>query len=124
MAVGMDPMPAANRTPACRVPRPHGKRATYAHLEAGEEAADAAVREVGEETGLSDLVLHAPILLDCPIHILHGMKDPDVPWEHALTLMDRLSGNPRLTLVKEGDHRLSTPGDLLLIEDALDALVA
>jgi pimeloyl-ACP methyl ester carboxylesterase len=76
------------------------------------------------EDGRAHLVLHAPIALACPVHIVHGMKDPDVPWEHALTLMDRLSGDPRLTLVKNGDHRLSKPGDLRLICDTLETLVA
>jgi dipeptidyl aminopeptidase/acylaminoacyl peptidase len=41
------------------------------------------------------------------------MKDPDVPWEHAMKLVDRLPGeNVQLTLIKDGDHRLSRPEDI------------
>ena len=76
------------------------------------------------EDGRRNCILDAPIAIDRPVHILQGMKDPDVPWRHALALMERLSGNPTLTLVKEGDHRLSTPADLARIAVALDALVA
>ena len=58
------------------------------------------------------------------MHILHGMKDADVPWQHALRLVERLDGNPMLTLIKDGDHRLSTPDDLKRIVGALDALLS
>jgi len=76
------------------------------------------------EDGRRHLLLDAPIELDCPVHILQGMKDPDVPWQHALKLLDTLSGNPTLTFIKNGDHRLSTPEDLARIAAALDALLA
>lgn len=76
------------------------------------------------EDGRRNLVLDAPIPVPCPVHIIQGMKDPDVPWRHALKLVERLSGNPMLTLIKEGDHRLSTPEDLARITVALDALIA
>ena len=76
------------------------------------------------EDGRRNLILNAPIELACPVHVLQGMKDPDVPWQHALALIDRLSGNPTLTLIKEGDHRLSTPDDLKRIEAALDTILA
>lgn len=59
-----------------------------------------------------------------PIRILQGMRDPDVPWQHTMNLVDRLEGDVRLTLVKEGDHRLSRVEDLRLLEDTLAALVA
>ena len=75
------------------------------------------------EEGRRHLVLDAPIALGRPVHILHGMKDADVPWSHALRLVERLDGNPMLTLIKDGDHRLSAPDDLKRIESALDAMV-
>jgi|SRR5262245_16348041 len=76
------------------------------------------------EDGRRHLLLGAPINIDKPIHIMQGMKDPDVPWQHALKLVERLSGNPSITFIKEGDHRLSTPIDLQQIAATLDALVA
>jgi len=75
------------------------------------------------EDGRRHLLLDAPIEIDRPVHIVQGMKDPDVPFEHAQKLMERLSGNPTLTLIKEGDHRLSTPADLQRITAALEALI-
>jgi pimeloyl-ACP methyl ester carboxylesterase len=76
------------------------------------------------EDGRRHLLLHAPIPIACPVHILQGMHDPDVPWQHALKFVEKLSGNPVLTLIKEGDHRLSTPFDLARITAALEALLA
>ena len=76
------------------------------------------------EDGRRHLLLGAPIPINAPVHIVQGMKDPDVPWQHALKLIENLSGNPTLTLIKEGDHRLSTPEDLGRIAAALDALLA
>jgi pimeloyl-ACP methyl ester carboxylesterase len=75
------------------------------------------------EDGRRHLLLEAPIEPGCPVHILQGMKDPDVPWQHALKLLEALSGNPTLTLIKNGDHRLSTPEDLTRIAAALDAIL-
>ena len=48
----------------------------------------------------------------------------DVPWPHAMKLMERLSGNPVLTLIKQGDHRLSSAEDLQRIEQALNGVLA
>jgi pimeloyl-ACP methyl ester carboxylesterase len=76
------------------------------------------------EDGRKHLILDGPIVLSCPVHILQGMQDPDVPWQHAMRLMDRLTGDPVLMLMKNGDHRLSTPADLMRIEHALDGLIA
>jgi pimeloyl-ACP methyl ester carboxylesterase len=59
-----------------------------------------------------------------PIHILHGLQDPDVPWLHTLDLVAHLSGEwTRVTGVPDGEHRLSRPQDLQLLRDALDGLV-
>jgi pimeloyl-ACP methyl ester carboxylesterase len=76
------------------------------------------------EDGRRHLMLDASIHVDCPVHILQGMQDPDVPWQHALKLVEKLSGNPTLTLIKSGDHRLSTPEDLGRLTHALDATLA
>jgi pimeloyl-ACP methyl ester carboxylesterase len=76
------------------------------------------------EDGRHHLLLDRPIEVDCPVHILQGMKDPDVPWQHALKLVEKFSGNATLALIKNGDHRLSTPGDIALITQTLDAILA
>jgi pimeloyl-ACP methyl ester carboxylesterase len=76
------------------------------------------------EDGRRHLMLDAPIAIDCPVHILQGMQDPDVPWQHALKLVEKLTGNPLLTLIKQGDHRLSTAEDLARITAALDVILA
>ena len=58
------------------------------------------------------------------MRILQGMRDADVPWSHALALVDLLSGDDvELTLVKSGDHRLSTPEDLRRLEHTVGALI-
>ncbi len=75
------------------------------------------------EDGRQNLVLREPISLDCPVRILQGMKDPDVPWQHAMRLVDAIPGDVAITLIKHGDHRLSTPADLQRITQALDALL-
>jgi pimeloyl-ACP methyl ester carboxylesterase len=72
------------------------------------------------EDGRTRLLLDAPIALDCPIRLLHGQRDPDVPWETALHIAERLTGaDVQVTLVKDGDHRLSRPRDLALLERVL-----
>ena len=49
----------------------------------------------------------------CPVRILQGMRDPDVPWNHAARLMDVLRGEDvRMTLIKDAEHRLSRDGDM------------
>lgn len=55
------------------------------------------------------LVLDGPIPVTCPVHLIHGTMDDDVPWEFSMTLNEKLeSKDVRLTLVKDGDHRLSS----------------
>lgn len=76
------------------------------------------------EDGRRQAVLNAPIDLPCPIRILQGMADPDVPWRHALRILDTLAqGDARVTLIKDGDHRLSRPEDLRLLAETLDSLL-
>ena len=69
------------------------------------------------------LILDADLRLALPIHILQGMRDPDVPFAHALTLVDRLvHDDVVLTLIKDGDHRLSRPEDIARLLDAVAAV--
>ncbi|MXO75525.1 alpha/beta fold hydrolase [Altererythrobacter aerius] len=66
--------------------------------------------------GQANLLLDDPIPLDCPVHLLHGMEDRDVPWEISLRLSRALrSPQVHLTLVKDGDHRLSREADIALL---------
>jgi pimeloyl-ACP methyl ester carboxylesterase len=76
------------------------------------------------EEGRNHLLLNASIALDCPVRLLHGQCDPDVPWEFALRIADQLtSQDVRTILVKDGDHRLSRPQDLELLRQTLAALL-
>lgn len=75
------------------------------------------------EDGRKNLLLGGPIKLSCPVRIIQGMHDPDVPWSHAVELLDRIEGNPTITLVKQGDHRLSSEEDLVRMRNALDVLL-
>jgi hypothetical protein len=52
------------------------------------------------------------------------MRDPDIPWQRSLKLVEGMEGDVRLTLVREGDHRLSKPDELRLIERELSDLIA
>jgi pimeloyl-ACP methyl ester carboxylesterase len=77
------------------------------------------------EDGRSHLLLDAPIALDCPVRLLQGQADPDVPWELALRIATRItSADVHVTLVKDGDHRLSRPQDLALLCGTVGALLA
>jgi pimeloyl-ACP methyl ester carboxylesterase len=65
------------------------------------------------EEGRNHLLLGGMIETGCPVRILQGVEDPDVPWRHAIELTSRLaSDDVVLTLVKDGDHRLSRPEDI------------
>ena len=75
------------------------------------------------EDGRQHLLLNAPIPLACPVRLLHGQRDPDVPWETSLRIAERITGEDvRITLVKDGDHRLSRPQDLALLAETLASL--
>ena len=75
------------------------------------------------EDGAKHLLLGAPIRSFCPVHILQGMQDPDVPYAHALTLVEHLASDPvTLTLIKDGDHRLSRDQDIAQLLQAIDRL--
>jgi pimeloyl-ACP methyl ester carboxylesterase len=65
------------------------------------------------EDGRKHLLLDGLIETGCPVHILQGVQDPDVPWRHAEALLSRFAHDDVvLTLIKDGDHRLSRPEDI------------
>jgi pimeloyl-ACP methyl ester carboxylesterase len=65
------------------------------------------------EDGRKHLLLGGLIETGCPVRILQGVADPDVPWQHAVELVSRLAQDDVvLSLVKDGDHRLSRPEDI------------
>jgi len=65
------------------------------------------------EDGRKYLMLSGLIEPGCPVHILQGVQDPDVPWRHAVELVSRFARDDVvLMLIKDGDHRLSRPEDI------------
>jgi len=81
-------------------------------------------RELIEE-GRDHLVLRAPLRLACPVRLLHGTADNDVPFDRSLALLDAIDHDDvELTLVKNADHRLSDARSLALLDATLDRLFA
>jgi pimeloyl-ACP methyl ester carboxylesterase len=75
------------------------------------------------EDGKQNRVLTGIITTGCPVHILQGMRDPDVPYQHALKLIEHLPADDVvLTLIRDGDHRLSRPQDIERMLAAVKAL--
>lgn len=75
------------------------------------------------EEARQHLLLRQPIGLDCPVRLLHGMADPDVPYSVSIRLAECLtSRDVRIDLIKDGDHRLSRPQDLDLLFRHVTAL--
>lgn len=69
-------------------------------------------------------LLDAPIAIDVPVTLLHGQADEDVPWQRSLDLANRLVGHDvEIRLIKDGDHRLSRPQDLMRLLRALEDLL-
>jgi pimeloyl-ACP methyl ester carboxylesterase len=65
------------------------------------------------EEGRNHLLLDKPLTLSCPVRLLHGQSDPDVPWEYSLKIAQHLEAPEVITtFVKGGDHRLSTHADI------------
>jgi pimeloyl-ACP methyl ester carboxylesterase len=72
------------------------------------------------EEGRNHLLLGSSIEVGCPVRILQGAQDPDVPWQHAFALADRLPAEDVvLTMIQDGDHRLSRPQDIARIMAAV-----
>jgi pimeloyl-ACP methyl ester carboxylesterase len=75
------------------------------------------------DDGNRHLLLRAPIEITAPVRLLHGLADASVPWQTSLRIAERLtSADVTVTLVKDGDHRLSTVPDLERLACALDEL--
>jgi len=76
------------------------------------------------EDGRRHLVLRAPLAITAPVRLLHGQKDQDVPWQLSLRVAETITGGDvEVTLIKEGDHRLSKPAELALLGRTLNALL-
>ena len=77
------------------------------------------------DDGAANRLLAGDIAIDCPVRLLHGQADPDVPWRVSLDVAARLrSSDVQVILVKDGDHRLSRAADLDLLCATLDLLEA
>lgn len=75
-------------------------------------------------SGEANRLMHGPIDLTMPARLIHGQRDPDVPWERSVMLAGLLrSDDVQTLLVKDGDHRLSRPQDIALILRTLEDLV-
>jgi pimeloyl-ACP methyl ester carboxylesterase len=76
------------------------------------------------EDGRRNLLLGGAVALHCPVRLLHGQRDPDVPWQTSLQLADKLaSDDVRVMLVKDGNHRLSRPEDIALLCEIVGAFL-
>jgi pimeloyl-ACP methyl ester carboxylesterase len=76
------------------------------------------------ESGESLRLTHAPIAIDCPVRLLHGQEDKDVPWTWSLQLGKLLrSADVQIHLVKDGDHRLSRERDIALLIATVSTLM-
>ncbi len=77
------------------------------------------------DEGRNHLVLRDPIAVACPVRLIHDMADPEVPWTVSLRLAESLaSTDVALSLVRDGDHRLSGPADIERMSRTLEALCA
>jgi pimeloyl-ACP methyl ester carboxylesterase len=76
------------------------------------------------EDGRRHLLLGGPIALRLPVRLLQGQRDAAVPWQTALALAERITGDDvQVALIKDGDHRLSRPEDLALLTRTVGALL-
>jgi dipeptidyl aminopeptidase/acylaminoacyl peptidase len=77
------------------------------------------------EDGRAHSLFGGEIRAHCPVAVLQGMADPDVPWRHAMKLVESFASDPvTVTLIKDGDHRLSRPQDLQALSKAIERLDA
>jgi pimeloyl-ACP methyl ester carboxylesterase len=76
------------------------------------------------ESGQANLMLGGPINISCRVRLLQGQADPDVPWQTALKLADALvSKDVRVTLIKDGDHRLSREADIAVLVTTVEEII-
>lgn len=85
-----------------------------------------AITQAFWQSGQNNRQLGGEIAIDCPVRLIHGQRDPDVPWEISLRLAQQLrSSDVQTLLVKDGDHRLSRDQDIaLLVRVVAQALTA
>jgi len=77
------------------------------------------------QSGEASRVTNRAIDIDCPVHILQGMLDTDVPWMRTQGLVQLIrSANVQLTLLKSGDHRLSRDTDIALLTGIVEGMAA
>jgi pimeloyl-ACP methyl ester carboxylesterase len=77
------------------------------------------------EEGRQHLLLDKKLSLPCPVRLLHGQSDPDVPWDYSLQIANHLEAPEVITtLVKDGDHRLSTPADIARLIATVEELAS
>jgi pimeloyl-ACP methyl ester carboxylesterase len=75
------------------------------------------------EAGQRNLLLGGQIAIDAPVRLIQGQNDPDVPWQKALMLAERLrSADVQVRLIKDGDHRLSRDTDIALLIGTIESL--
>jgi pimeloyl-ACP methyl ester carboxylesterase len=75
------------------------------------------------EEGRNHLLLDKKLTLPCPVRLLHGQDDPDVPWEYSLKIAQHVEAPEVITtLVKGGDHRLSTMADIARLVATVEEL--
>ena len=76
------------------------------------------------DEGANQLLVRNPLNLNCPIRLIHGINDTDVPWATSLRIMEAVSSaDVEVTLVKAGEHRLSGERDLDRLRQTLGALL-
>lgn len=76
------------------------------------------------QSGQDNRRLTGPVAIDCPVRLMHGQNDPDVPWEMSLQLAAQLrSSDVQTILIKDGDHRLSRDQDIALLINSIAMLV-
>jgi pimeloyl-ACP methyl ester carboxylesterase len=76
------------------------------------------------EEGRNHLLLDKKLVLPCPVRLLHGQSDPDVPWEYSLKIANHMEAPEVITtLIKGGDHRLSTPADIARLITTVEELL-
>jgi len=77
-----------------------------------------------EEAKQHQLLNRAELPIRCPVRLIHGMRDADVPWRISVQVMEKLSSpDTRLILVKDGEHTLSRESDLRLLTRTLGEMI-
>ena len=76
------------------------------------------------EEARNHLMLRAKINIACPVHLLQGLHDEEVPWQHVLRITENIAHEDvRAILIKDGDHRLSRPQDLELLWEVVGSFL-